>query len=87
MKYVMFTKRGKALTHHVPIIFPATMVHAQVAAAIAPLLEGFEVTSAGDVNANLGATCHGFSETLGLSADVERDSSVIAMNDYGGAFE
>lgn len=87
MKYVMFSKVGKTLTHHVPIIFPSTMVHADVAAAIAPLLEGFEITSAGETNGNLGASCYGSSETLGLSADSERDSAVIAMNDYGGAFE
>lgn len=79
MKYVMF-KRGE---HYVPIIFPETLVHADVAEWMR-LGPGYQVHSAGFISP-LSMKCHGRSESLGVESD-PGDTVRIRMNDYGGGF-
>jgi hypothetical protein len=88
MKYVMFKKEMDGMTHYVPIIFPNSLVHDMVAAAVmAMVIPDYTVASAGECNANLGAKCYGRSSTLDIDSDPERDSHIVAMNDYGAGFE
>lgn len=84
MKYVMFKKQfGDHLLQFVPVIFPNTLVHADVAEAMLPgPLVGYEIHSAGEWT---GLDACGRSSTLNLSHDPE-DTTRIIMNDYGGAF-
>lgn len=86
MKYIMFKKKLKTMTVFVPIIFPNTLVHKQVAEDLLKIsLVGFKIHSAGDFSP-LDNDCSGSSGTLKLKAD-PKDSARIAMNDYGAAFE
>jgi hypothetical protein len=83
----MFEKRTKGLIIRHPIIFPAQLVHADVAKMltcdIGPLA-GFKPISAGEVSLFRVDTVNGSSSTLGLKADPKRDTYIISMNDYGG---
>lgn len=86
MKYVMFKKVTGTLTIYHPVIFPNHLVHADIAQAltgyqVSPPLAGFTVDSAGEWN---GFECSGSSSTLGIDSKPERDTRIIAMNDYGG---
>ncbi|QDB70627.1 hypothetical protein RSP_0048 [Pseudomonas phage RSP] len=87
MKYVMFEKRmSDGCSHMVPVIFPNTLVHDEVANALTlGPLKGYIPCSAGEISP-LDMQPHGESTTLGLKADEERDETVIRLNDYGGAF-
>lgn len=89
MKYVMFKRELPNLTHYVPVIFPNTGVHSDIAAAIIsmPGMSEFKPVSAGEVTLGFEINCSGHSTTLELASDPEHDQYVIAMNDYGGAFE
>lgn len=89
MKYVMFAKNmGDDLEHYVPIIFPNNLVHIMIADAMtaseAPL-EGYMPVSAGEISP-FDMKCFGYSSTLKMSADEERDSRICRMNDYGAGF-
>lgn len=85
MKYVMFEKRTKGMSHLVPIIFPSSLVHADVAEALKTVLKGYKPTSAGEVSPMIMAA-HGESTTLKLKAN-PRDTQVIMLNDYGVGFK
>lgn len=88
MKYVMFKcTTPEGIVQHVPIVFPAMMVHKMVAGQIASLLRnkhGFakvQVVSAGDIL--LGeVTCSGDSETLKLSSNGRVDEAIIDAYPY-----
>lgn len=89
MKYVMFHKViGSDTNYFVPIIFPNTLVHIEIADAMvakgAPL-EGFMPVSAGEISP-LDMECYGESTTLKMRADGERDTRIIRMSDYGGGY-
>lgn len=89
MKYIMYRRRmDQHLCHYVPVVFPASLVHADVNSFFIaqPAMIGYEAVSAGECNVGLGATCHGRSTTMGLKSDPERDGNIIAMNDYGSCF-
>lgn len=85
MKYVMFKKKfGTDMMQYVPVIFPNTMIHAEVAQSmLTGPLEGWSLHSAGEWT---GLDACGNSTTLDLKADPQ-DTVRIIMNDYGGAFE
>lgn len=84
MKYIIMAKDFGTVIHRVPIIFPNTLVHSDVAVATANILTGYEPVSAGEYDPVSGS-CSGRSSTLGLEASDE-DSSTILLNDYGAAF-
>lgn len=68
---------------NMPIIFPSTMVHAEVAKAVEGLFPpGMEVVSAGDINLVM-SDIHvsGQSATLNLDSRPE-DAAIIKMHDY-----
>lgn len=82
MKYIMLTKDvGNGLIEHIPILFPKSLVHADVAQA---LLEGpckgCKVRSAGEVPAFRCKTI-GESTTLQVKSD-PKDGQRICMIDY-----
>lgn len=88
MKYVVFVKRAKTITIHVPVVFPNMLVHADVAKMmtcdIGPLA-GYKADSAGECSTfGHDFMCHGESTTLGLKAKPNRDSELLHMADYGG---
>lgn len=81
MKYVMFAKpfpKGD-LVQFMPVVFPDNLVHADVAAALKPLLG--DPVSAGDVTI-LGANVSGKSSTLNLKSH-PKDGVMLRMCDYG----
>lgn len=85
MKYVMLMRRGTIGNHYFPVIFPKTGVHSDVAEAVIsmPGMSEYSPVSAGEITTGFGLSCHGYSETLGLSAEPDRDTQIIQMNDYG----
>lgn len=88
MKYIVFTKRMKSLTIHVPIVFPNMLVHADVAKMltcdIGPLA-GYTADSAGECSTyGHDFMCAGESVTLRLAAKPARDQQLLHMADYGG---
>lgn len=88
MKYIMFKARnskGLRVTHFAPVIFPSSMVHADVAKSmLAGPLKGYKVHSAGEINP-LNMVVYGSSETLGVQHD-DCDTDRIKRADYGGLF-
>lgn len=89
MKYIMFKCDLGALTQYIPVIFPAVLVHDEVAKAVRkalPIHNGgiWEVNSAGEVDAAYNVS--GRSETLNIDHD-KADEKRILMADYGGLFE
>lgn len=88
MKYIMFAKpmaKNKTTTHVVPIIFPDSLAHADVAAAMVNgPLKGYMPRSAGEWNPMHG--CSGRSSTLNMNSD-PRDTRIVLLNDYGAAWE
>lgn len=84
MKYVMAELNGGK---KVPLVFPAFLVHSEMAAAFKQALRrhGFEevkFVSAGEANlVGTGVDCSGSSETMKLTAAKE-DGKVIEMYDY-----
>ncbi len=85
-KYIMLKTQPDSMAHagmslYIPIVFPAMLVHKQVADYMVNLLcfkhdMPATVDSAGFLNLGTGA-CFGDSETLKLKANPERDSRII----------
>jgi hypothetical protein len=81
MKYVMFAITQDGLTHNVPVLFPTSLIHADVAAVLLTgPLKGYQVVSAGE-GTILSLGLHGKSTTLGLSSRVI-DSKILNTIDY-----
>lgn len=88
MKYIVFTKRGRLTTIHVPVVFPNMLVHADVAKMltcdIGPLA-GYKADSAGECSTfGHDFMCHGESTTLKIKSKPDRDKELLRMADYGG---
>lgn len=90
MKYIML--QHKKNKHKIPIIFPATLIHAHVSDAFlndnsalrVMILKDYEVVSAGDCTITC-VSVSGSSETLGLVFG-DGDSEVIDLYDYRHGF-
>lgn len=82
MKYVMFrTKARGGLATLIPIIFPSSLVHGDVARAMFLVLgEDVKLVSAGECIIDCDST-HGSSTTLALESS-EDDANVITRHDY-----
>jgi hypothetical protein len=88
VKYIMFEVESNDIVIKVPVIFPAMLVHADVARVMEPVIRKtyqdkrkVRAVSAGEVSPlDMGAT-YGKSDTLGLESH-EHDGSTIAMYDY-----
>lgn len=82
MKYVMFKTRLGECDALMPVIFPNTISHVDVAEAIQGMagMSKAEVASAGFINLRA-ISCHGESETLELQSE-PGDLTVINTNDY-----
>lgn len=92
MKYVMIEipAHGELPARRVPVIFPDSLVHADVAAAMEAVVKSTLVpkarvkpktTSAGECYLD-NVKCHGSSESLNLEARERLDARVIEMYDY-----
>ena len=87
MKYIMVKITGEELDQFVPIIFPNSLVHSEIAKSIKRMIMwdrregGVTIVSAGDY-CIMNRTCSGRSETLGLESRGMVDESIINMNDY-----
>jgi len=88
MKYILIESRvSEGVVEHIPIIFPKTLNHSDVARDIKDLL--FEkynrkvnkVVSAGDCNVNY-FQVGGYSETLKIESRGAKDHEIIKMIDY-----
>lgn len=72
----------------VPIIFPAALIHADVAKAMAHSIRfnhGWiaKAISAGELPSTGILGCHGKSETLNLKSRGAVDDRLLSLNDYG----
>lgn len=87
MKYIMFKRKTKGLTHYLPVVFPNQVVHADMAAACeaSPAFKGYRVHSAGEFTP-MSCECSGRSDTLGVESGPQ-DSRRILLNDYGACIE
>lgn len=82
MKYVMFAIQVAGVTQNVPVVFPNSLVHADVAKALlAGPLKGYTPVSAGEGLISSEAL-HGKSTTLGLVARESLDTVILNTNDY-----
>lgn len=85
MKYIMFETKLGGTIQHVPIIFPAYLVHKKMAEAILPMLLNM-YESAKPVNAGewspMNCKAHGEAISLDLKSNPEDDSQNILMHDY-----
>ena len=81
MKYIVFrTLDGR---QEIPIIFPNTMVHLEVAQALVKLVGTSRVVAAGEFSSlDIDATCHGSSTTIGIKSREKQDSLMIGNYDY-----
>jgi hypothetical protein len=83
MKYVMLRLKKGNQSRLVPVIFPASLVHKDVATAITEALKktgDCEVVSAGECTVDV-MSAHGRSSTLGVAARSE-DTEIINGIDY-----
>lgn len=79
MKYIMF--QAGDLKYKLPVIFPDTLVHEDVAEALLPLLPGgAKVISAGECTVM--GQCSGRSETLKVASRGDKDSAVVNTFNY-----
>lgn len=80
MKYVMFRVPGPGgIDRLVPVLFPDSLVHREVAEALYPVVKGLPV-SAGECVVDVSST-HGRSSTLAMDSR-EEDADVISTHDY-----
>lgn len=90
MKYIVFEKYepGIGLTLRLPVIFPVSLVHADVTGALQQSegLRGYKPVSAGECSIPMGVRCGGLSDTLSLAAD-DDDGLRIDMIDHTGGVE
>lgn len=86
MKYIMFGRSaGEHLEQRTPIIFPNSLVHADVADALKglPELTGCTVVSAGEFNALTGET-YGGSTSLKVDSRPEDAVTIKGMDYFHG---
>lgn len=89
VKYIVLEIIQDELTREVPIIFPAFMIHADVAKYIKHQLAmehettNVKTVSAGELNL-FGAelNCSGFSETLNIKSRGVEDTQLLSMYNY-----
>lgn len=81
MKYIIYrTIDGR---REIPIIFPNTLVHLEVAQALSKLVETSRIVAAGEFSSlSIEAECHGKSTTIGIKSREEIDDRLIANYDY-----
>ena len=81
MKYIVFLSAEN--DREIPIIFPSTLVHLDVAKVMSKVVGTSKVTAAGELSSlDIDATCHGESTTIGIKSRGEVDSRLIAAYDY-----
>lgn len=92
MKYIIFEVPMASLVCDMPIIFPNSMAHSEVAAGFGFIVAAHKwdhnrvkAISAGEFNIDTGE-CSGRSDSLGLDSRGDVDTRIIAMSDYGGNF-
>lgn len=82
MKYIMIEQKLTAgVSRFVPIIFPDTLSHSDIAKAVLPFVDKGSVASAGDIDDIGRVECSGGSCTLKMASNPERDSDVIRSYD------
>lgn len=83
MKYVMFQITTGDLVRHVPVIFPDTLVHSDVAGLLLalPQLTGASIVSAGECRVD-SIACYGQSKTLQVTSLERTDADTIEMYPY-----
>lgn len=84
MKYIIFVTDIDGLVINIPVTFSKIIIHKTFAEHMKYYFlreHGFtaKVKSAGFINSD--GTCHGESESLGVSSDPE-DTDLIRLNDY-----
>ena len=81
MKYIVFqTKDG---CQEIPIIFPNTLVHIEVAQALSKIVGTSRIVAAGEFSSlDIDATCHGKSTTIGIKSREDDDAQLISNYDY-----
>lgn len=80
MKYIMFIKKEQGLTRKIPIIFPESLAHIDVAKALSNLTGTSKICSAGTVDLIVEGV-HGKSTSIGIGSHIE-DIDIIESFDY-----
>ncbi len=65
MKYIIFEKEINGLKHKIPIIFPNSLVHLDIAKALIPIVGTKRIVGAREINLGV-ISCHGESSTIGI---------------------
>lgn len=92
MKYIIIQTDKNGIKQNFPIIFPADLVHSEVAQAITSGrvedMLGAQVISAGFLSSHeMTPNCHGRSESIGVDSRGKVDSEIIMFNDTDGGLE
>ena len=86
MKYIVFLTPFGSVSREMPVIFPNSLVHADVSKNFLAILpKGSKPISAGECNCFM--ECSGRSETLNLESRGAEDTSLLFMVDYGGGIK
>ena len=90
MKYIMFRRQVGDMQQDIPVMFPNTLNHSEVAEALknAVRVNGGPdpvVVGAGEVIL-AGATCVGSSESLGVKSRGRVDARIIDYGEYTGGW-
>lgn len=86
MKYIVMQHKFRDLVIEVPVIFPNSLIHEEMAVIMKVLLgDTARSVSAGEYSP-LDGSCHGKSSTLNLESRGEQDMRLILMYDYLGGF-
>jgi hypothetical protein len=80
MKYIMFIAKIQGNNRRIPIIFPDSLCHIDVAKALKDIVGTSKVCSAGEINIIVIST-HGESTTIGIKAK-EEDAEIINNYNY-----
>lgn len=84
MKYIMFLQKTGELERNIPIIFPDTLIHEEVAVAIESLIRKMgevRLKSAGTINIYGDIAVSGKSTTLNIESNGD-DARIISIYDY-----
>lgn len=87
MKYIMIKEKTTHYERMIPVIFPEMLVHKDVYESILHMMyltndddNEYELVSAGFYN--IGDKCSGYSESLKIQSEPERDTMIIDTYNY-----
>ena len=83
MKYIVFRKVTGSFQQEIPIIFPNSLVHLEVAQALSKIVGTSKVVAAGEFSSlDIEPNVSGRSSSIGIGSRGKIDERLIVGNDY-----